>query len=115
MNEQQNGRVGWKWDSVPAGCGVLAIRRRSDGKSLYLAVADMRQRAYDHHRMLMAGTHHNPELQAAWSAEEFEIVPVERVRHQNFLNAFKQIWIERSVGNNFNRKGSISLSERTTQ
>jgi len=61
---EQKGTVGegWKWDSVPAGCGVLAIRRRSDGKSYYLAVTDLRQRAYDAHRLLTAGTHHNPRI-----------------------------------------------------
>lgn len=99
----------WKWSSVPAGCGVLAIRRQSDGKSYYLAVADLRQRAYDTHKLLTAGEHHNPELQAAWSASsDWEITVVEFVRRPEFLPAFKQAHIERAAGNCFNRKNSIA-------
>ena len=104
---QQGIGAGWKWDGVPAGCGVLAIRRQLDGRSYFIAASDMRQRVYDALRLLRAGKHHNPELQASWLASaDWEIVAVELVRRPEFLGAFKQTWIER--GNSFNRKNSIA-------
>ena len=110
MNEVQIGGNRWKWDGVPSGCGVIAIRRKSDGKSYYLAVSDMRQRAYDHHRMLVAGTHHNVALQSAWTAapHDFEIVAVESVRCRKLLALFKQTYIERAGNNCFNVKNGIA-------
>ena len=107
---------GWKWGSVPAGCGVIAIRRIIDGKAYFLAITDMRQRAYDAVKLLRAGKHHNRELQAAWTAaaDEFEVVAVEAVRQPYLLAAFKQAWIERLGDNCFNKKNSIPVARVLT-
>lgn len=65
--QNDGGEDRWDWASVPAGAGVLAITSKSTGRSYYLAVRDLRQRAYDAHRMLVLGVHHNPEF---WTCGE---------------------------------------------
>ncbi|MGC4033274.1 MAG: hypothetical protein QM754_16380 [Tepidisphaeraceae bacterium] len=116
MVHQDDHRGAWCWTNVPNGPGVLNIRRKADGMSYFVAAADMRQRAYDAHKLLVAGKHHNPALQAAWSSsatpDEFEIVAAVRVRRDAFLSAFKQTLIEQSQGNCWNRKNSIASDSR---
>jgi len=114
MNENQCIAKEWKWDNVPSGPGILNVRRKADGMSYFIAAADMRQRAYDAHRLLSAGSHHNPALQAAWSSaaspDEFEIVAVVRVRREAFLPAYKQTLIEHAGVCCWNRKNSVASS-----
>ncbi len=98
----------WNWGSMPAGGGILTIRHKKTGKGYFLGVRNLRQRAYDLHRLLSLGQHHNRLLQADWTAEPhaFEIVVVEHVRCPQMLNVFKQIWIERNESS-YNRKNAI--------
>lgn len=107
--DEKNDRA-WRWTGVPAGCGILAIRNRQTGRSYYVGVADLRQRAYDHHRWLCRNEHHNVELQRDWTnnPDNFEFVVVETVRSPRLLNVFKQVWIERG-GISYNRKNAIPL------
>ena len=112
MTDRKEDQGGWFWTNVPSGPGVLNIRRKADGKSYFVAAADMRQRAYDAHRLLTAGTHHCPDLQAAWlaAADDFEITAVATVRREAYLRAFKQTFIEQAGQNCWNRKNSVARS-----
>lgn len=114
MANQDEHRGVWCWTNVPSGPGVLNIRRKADGMSYFVAAANMRQRAYDAHRALSAGAHHNPELQAAWTASptDFEITAVAVVRRRAYLMSYKQTLIEQSQGNCWNRKNSIASDRR---
>ena len=102
-----DGRAG-DWATMPEGSGVMAIRSRSSGRSYFVGVTDMRQRAYDHLRLLNLGLHHNPELQTAWTADpnDWEFVMIERVTEVDLLPVFKQVWISRTPGS-FNKKNSV--------
>lgn len=109
MAQCDHNERGWKWTGVPAGSGILAIRSRKTRKSYYIGVSDFRQRAYDHHRLLDLGRHHNVELQKDWDADgadNFEFVVVETVRSSRMLPIFKQVWLERDC-NTYNHKNSV--------
>ncbi len=73
----------------------------------------MRQRAYDHHRLLNLGLHHNPEMQAAWTADpnDWEFVVVERVIEVDLLPVFRQVWISRTP-DCFNLKSAVRRPRR---
>ena len=104
------GATAWQWTSMPEGSGIVAIRSRSTGKSYFLGVSNIRQRCYDHYRLLNTGRHHNSYLQAAWTADpgSFEFVVVEPVRERRLLPAFKQVWMARTT-NTFNRRDSLPV------
>jgi hypothetical protein len=108
MSSESNGKGSWQWSSMPEGGGVFAIRRTSSGRSYYAGVANLRQRAYDHHRLLERGAHHNADLQRDWHADptDFEFVVVEHVRYRPMLRLFKQCWIEREQ-TPYNQKNSV--------
>ena len=91
---------------------VQAMIIKANGRTGWLRRAvDMRQRAYDSMKLLRAGKHHNPELQAAFAAAAsegpFEIIAVESLRCTKLLSSFKQCYIERAGRNCFNRKNGI--------
>jgi hypothetical protein len=110
MAKKNGNGKGWTWNSVPKGCGIVTIRRKADRMSYFIGVSDIRQRASDHYRMLQKGTHHNLALQKAWTEEgpdAFEIVAVEVLPREEFLETVKQLCIERAEGRCFNFKNSL--------
>lgn len=112
MSQSEDNERGWKWTGVPEGSGILAIRNRKTRRSYYLGVSSLRQRAYDHHRLLTLGQHHNTELQRDWTLDDpddFEFVVVETVRSPRLLRVFKQVWIERD-DNTYNVKNAIPIA-----
>lgn len=108
MSHDSSGSTTWNWKCVPDGPGILAIRRRSTGRSYYIGVADLRQRASDHHRLLTRGIHHNLELQTDWRADagDFEFTVVEVIHCVDLLNLFKQVWVERTPLT-YNKKNAV--------
>ena len=94
--------------------GILAIRCKRSGRAYFIAVNDTRQRAYDHHRLLCLGRHHNKELQSAWGLgpEDFEFLVVEQVRCPALLSAFKEVWVQRAAENCFNCKAAVPRTRK---